>query len=143
METGTGAGTGREKRGSWRGERAREPMNVIVEVGRKTQERGRHQRVTSNHRRKTRCPSETVASSCGGLELRDGRRETRSRRAEKGRKSTRNPIGVIDAILKTGETLAEGEKNLNKMSWFSRRRPRISRKQTGDREGSARQSRLR
>ena len=35
---------------------------VVIEVGRKTREEGRSQRVTSNHSHKTRRSSETVAS---------------------------------------------------------------------------------
>ena len=54
---------------------------VVIEVGRKTREGGRRQRVTSNRSRKTRRPSETVVS-CEGLEPRDGRRGTGSGRTE-------------------------------------------------------------
>ena len=46
---------------------------MIAEAGQKMRVRGRHQRVTSNHSRKTRCPNETVVS-CGGPESKDGRR---------------------------------------------------------------------
>ena len=35
---------------------------VVIGVGRYTRDGGRHQRVTTNHSRKTRRPSETVAS---------------------------------------------------------------------------------
>ena len=45
---------------------------VVIEAGRKTREGGRHQRVTSNRSRRTRRPSETVAT-CVGPDSRDGR----------------------------------------------------------------------
>ena len=35
---------------------------VVIDVSRKIREAGRRQRVTSNHSRKIRCPSETIAS---------------------------------------------------------------------------------
>ena len=54
---------------------------VVIEVGRKTPEGGRRQRVSSNHSRKTPCSSETVAS-CLGSEPRDGRRGAGSGRVE-------------------------------------------------------------
>ena len=56
-----------------------------------------HTHKTSNHSRKTRRPSDTVAS-CGGPEPRDGRRGTGSGRSEEGRrrkpqKSDRRDMG--------------------------------------------------
>ena len=54
----------------------------------------------------TRCRSETVAS-CEGPEIRDGIGEGRE---EKKRRSARNPVRVLGAMCKTGETWTEGEK---------------------------------
>ena len=62
-KNGSGNGSRDENRDEGGGER--EPGNfyeVVTEVGRKTREGGRRQRVTNNHSRKTRRPSETVAS---------------------------------------------------------------------------------
>ena len=90
--TGTGAGTGTrmgtrtgmgKKTGA--GTRTRVEMRLerreslgtyqvvieVIEVGRKTRERGRRQRVTSSRSRKPRRPSETVAP-CRRPEPRDG-----------------------------------------------------------------------
>ena len=90
---------------------------LIVEVGRKTREGGRRQLLTSNHSRKTRRTSETVASY-EGPDLRYGRRGTGSGRVEKRRRSARNPRRVVDVMWKTGETNniggAEGGKNVYK-----------------------------
>ena len=61
---------------------------VVIEVSRKTREGGRRQRVTSNHNRKTRRPSETVAL-CGRSKSRDRRRGTGSGGAEERRKSAK------------------------------------------------------
>ena len=69
--------------------------------------------VTSNHSRKTRCPSKTVAS-CKEPEPRDGRRGTRSGKAKERRRSARNPRRVIDVMWKKGETWAEGGRNVDK-----------------------------
>ena len=69
--------------------------------------------VTSSYSRRTRRPSETCAL-CGGLEPRDGGRGTGSGRAEERRRSARNPARVVDAMYKTGETRAEGEKYVDK-----------------------------
>ena len=54
----------------------------VREVGWKTRERGRHQRIRSNHNRKTWRPSKTVAS-CERPESGDGRRETGPESAKK------------------------------------------------------------
>ena len=62
---------------------------VVIEVGRRTREGGRRQRVTSNHNRKTRRPSETVAL-CGRSKFRDGRRGTGSGGGEERRKGAKN-----------------------------------------------------
>ena len=67
---------------------------AVLEVGRKMLEGGR-QRVTSNHSRKTRRPSEIVAPY-GGLEPRDERRGTGSGRAQerlKKHKKTQKSYG--------------------------------------------------
>ena len=57
------------------GERELGTYEVIVKVGRKTRKREWRERVTSSRIRKTRRPSETVASR-GGPEPRDGMLET-------------------------------------------------------------------
>ena len=54
-----------------------ETFEVVIGMGRKTREGGRHQRVMRYHNRKTRRPSEAIPS-CGGPEPRDGRRGTGS-----------------------------------------------------------------
>ena len=59
---------------------------VVTEIGWKTREGGRPQRVTSNHTRKTRRPSETVAS-CGVPEPRGGTRGAGSGRGGAGAKN--------------------------------------------------------
>ena len=150
--TGTGAGTGarlemrveeRESLGTY------EVVTVVIEAGWKTREGGQRQLLTSNHSRKTRRPSETVAS-CGGPEPRDGRRGTGSGRAEKRRRSARNPKRVIDAMWGKGETSAEGEKNVGQESVGSIGSVSIDAapedllidKRKGSREGSARCSGL-
>ena len=88
-------------------------FKVVIEVGLKTRDGGRRQQVANSHSRKTQRPSDTVAS-CGGPELRDGRRGTGSGRAEERRGSARNAIIFIAAIWKTGGTRAEGEKSVDK-----------------------------
>ena len=52
---------------------------VVVEVGRKSREGGRYQRLANNQSHKTRRPSKTIAL-CGEPELRDGRGGTGSGR---------------------------------------------------------------
>ena len=61
MGTGTrmGTRTGIEIRVEWR--ESQGTFEMVIVMGRKTRERGRHQRVMSNQSRKTRPPSETVA----------------------------------------------------------------------------------
>ena len=83
MSTGMGAKTGVATRIEMRVERGESlgTFEVEIEVGRKTREEGRRQRLTRNHSRKTTCPSEPVAS-CEGSEPRDGRRVTGLGRAE-------------------------------------------------------------
>ena len=100
--TGTGTGAGTESvdengEGGGGGGGAESPVTyeVMVEVGRKTRERGRRQRLTRSHTRKTRSPSEAVAS-CGGPEPGNGRREIGPGRAEERRRSARNSRRVID-----------------------------------------------
>ena len=85
-------------------------FEVVIEVGRKMRERGRRKRVNSNCSRKTRRPSETVASY-GGPEPRGGRRGTGSGRVKERRRRARNSRRVIDVMWETGETWAEGQKS--------------------------------
>ena len=75
MEARTEAGTGMVIERSVERRESLGSFEVVIEVGRKTQEGERCQRVTSNHSRQTRQPSETVAS-CGGPESRDGTQGT-------------------------------------------------------------------
>ena len=79
---------------------------IVIEVGRKTQEKGRCQRVTSNHSRGTRHPTEVVAS-CGEPELRNGRRGKMLERAEERRRSAKDFTRVVDTMWKTREIWAE------------------------------------
>ena len=83
MGVGTGAGMG--ARIERMVERTESPgtYEVVIEVGRKTRQRGGRQRATSSHSLKTRCPGET-ATLYGGPELREGKRRTGSGRPEKG-----------------------------------------------------------
>ena len=69
----------------------------IIVVGRKTQDGRRRQRVTRNHSRNTRFPSETIAS-CGGPEPGDRRQVIRSGRAEERQRSARNTKRVVDTM---------------------------------------------
>ena len=117
-------------RGNWddtrdEGGEKGEPGNLegVIEVGRKTREEGQRQRVTSNHSRKIRLPSEFVASR-EGPEPRYERRRTGSGRAKERQKSARNPRRVLDVMLKTGGTWVEGERNVEtKKYWFRICRP--------------------
>ena len=84
-----------------RGEKSLGIYKVVLKVDREIREIGRHKRVTSNHSRNTRRPSEAVAS-CGGPEPRDGRRDTGSGRAEERRGSPTNPRIIVDARRKRG-----------------------------------------
>ena len=93
-----GGGTGSWNRGEGGGER--EPG-----IGRKTRKGGQRQRGTSNHSRKIRRPSETVAS-CGGPDPGDGRRGTGSGRAEERQRSARNPTRVVNAYVGNGRDLS-------------------------------------
>ena len=98
MEVRTGVGTGTIIYIKVEGRESLGTSEVVLDVGRKTREGGRRQRVTSNHSRQTRCPSKTVIS-CGGPEPRG----TGSGRAKEGRKRVRNLIRVIDVLWETGE----------------------------------------
>ena len=101
-----GAGTIIERRVE--GRKSRGTYEVIVEVDRQTEKRGRPHRVSSSRSLKTRRPSKTVVS-CGGRESRDGRQGTGSRRAKKGRRSAKSPsrregyrrddVGVVQRML--------------------------------------------
>ena len=73
--------------------------------GRKTRKGGQRQRGTSNHSRKIRRPSETVASR-GGPDPGDGRRGTGSGRAEERQRSARNPTRVVDAYVRNRRDLS-------------------------------------
>ena len=108
-----GSGNGDENRDEGEGERECGNLRSRIQVGRKTLEGGRRQRVTSNHRPKTRRTSETVAS-CGGPQPRDGRRGTGSGRPEERQRSAKNLKIIIDVMQKTGETWAEGERDVDK-----------------------------
>ncbi|CAM9890584.1 unnamed protein product, partial [Ascophyllum nodosum] len=66
---------------------------VMVEVGRKTREGGRHQRVTRSQSHKTRRPSKTIAPH-KGPECMDGRRGTGLGRAEEGRSGAGTDTGT-------------------------------------------------
>ena len=82
---------------------------VIVDVGRKTLERGRCQRVIRSHSRKTRRPSETGASS-GGRQSRDGKLETGLKKPREGQSSTRNLSRVIHVMWETGGTCKKNKR---------------------------------
>ena len=117
MGTGTGAGT-LERMGMsidmrMEGKESRGTYDVALELGRKTREGGRRQRVTSHHSCKTRRPSETVAS-CRGPEPRGGRRRTGSGGVEKRQRSARSPTRIADTMWETGDTWAGREKNADK-----------------------------
>ena len=73
-----------------------ETFEVVIGMGRKTREGGRHQRVMRYHNSKTRRPSEAIPS-CGGPEPRDGRRGTGSGKCGdvKKRKKNRSVIHVM------------------------------------------------
>ena len=71
MGARTGVGTGTRIEVIEEGRESLGTLQVVIEVGRKTREGGRRQRVNSNHSRKTRRSSETVAS-CGRPKPRDG-----------------------------------------------------------------------
>ena len=90
VRTGAGTGTTIETRVERR--ESLGTYEMVIEVGRKTREGGRRQRVTSNLSRKTRRPSKTV-ESCRGPELRDGRRGSGSGRAEERRRSAKENRG--------------------------------------------------
>ena len=98
-------------------------FKVAVEGGREKRDGEQRQRLTSNHSRKTRRPSETVAS-CGGPEPRDGRRGTRLGRAEERRRSASNLRRVVDTMWERGRLGRKKKKMSTRDSWFSRCRPR-------------------
>ena len=113
MGAKTGAGTGK---GVEMGVEAKESLGtlqVVFKVCRKTREDWRRQRVTSNHSRKARRPSENVAL-WEGPEPWGRRRETGLGGAEKRGTSARNPRTLIYVRWDPGETWAEGEKNKHK-----------------------------
>ena len=92
MKTRTSAGTGTRMEKRVEAIERLKTYEVVVEVGRKTREgERRQQRVSSNPSRKTRRPSETVAS-CGGPESSNGRRGSASGRAEELQKSYRRDV---------------------------------------------------
>ena len=112
-EGANGNGNGDKNREEVEGRYSLGINDAVIEVGRKMLEGRRRQRVTINHSRKTRRPSEIV-TSCEGPEPTDGRQGTGSRRAGEGRRSARNPRRVIDAMWKTRETWADGETHVDK-----------------------------
>ena len=62
MEAGVEAGTGTKTKRRVEGRKIPGTYEVIVEMGRKTRQRGWRQRGTNSQSRKTRRPSETIAS---------------------------------------------------------------------------------
>ena len=72
-ENGSGTGTGTRIKIRVDGRENLGNFEIELKVDRKTQEGGRRQRETSNHNRKTRRPSETIAS-CEGSAPPDGKR---------------------------------------------------------------------
>ena len=72
-----------------------------------------HTHTHSHNRKKTRRPSETVAS-CEGPKPRDERRGTESGRGEERRRGARNLKRAIHGMRETGETWAEIGRNVDK-----------------------------
>ena len=85
-----------------------EIYGVVKEVGRKTREGGRRERLTSNRSCKTQRPSETVAS-CRKPEPRYGRRGTGSGRAEVGQRSAKTPQEFRD-VRNGGDMVGTGKR---------------------------------
>ena len=102
-------------------------QQVLVEVERG---RGVTQRVSSNHSRNTRCPSENVAS-CGtraqGWEARDGTGEGGGgvKKRKKPLKSSRGEVGDWGELGGSSKKLWRG--GIRHVLRFNRCRPRLSR----------------